>query len=115
LPTRLDPNLTDELAFRIGSAGTLAAISRADFDTFRETLGVRSAAARRRITERHARSLADGLCAAFGELAGKGMRLFADLIAANLSQLLPVLGVAIPTAAQERDAFVPRGGGWLTS
>jgi serine/threonine-protein kinase HipA len=115
LPTRLDPNLTDELAFKIGSAGTLVAITRADFDAFLETLGVRSAAARRRITERHTRSLADGLCAAFGELAGKGMRLFADLIAANLRQLLPVLGVAIPTAAQERDAFVPRGGGWLTS
>ncbi len=115
LPTRLDPNLTDELAFRIGSAGTLAAIGRADFDAFLATLGVRSAAARRRITERHARSLADGLCSALEELARKGMRLYADLIAANLRQLLPVLGVAIPEAAQERDAFVARGGGWLTS
>ena len=72
LPTRLDPNLTDELAFRIGSAGTLAAIGRADFDAFLATLGVRSAAARRRITERHARSLADGLCAAFEELQRRG-------------------------------------------
>jgi serine/threonine-protein kinase HipA len=115
LPTRLDPNLTDELAFKIGSASSLAAITRADFGAFLESLGVRSAAARRRITERHARSLADGLCAAFGELAGKGMRRFGDLIAANLRQLLPVLGVAIPEAAQERDAFVVRGGGWLTS
>ena len=57
LPTRLDPNLTGELALRIGSAGTLAAITRADFEAFLETLGVRSGAARRRITERHARSL----------------------------------------------------------
>ena len=115
LPTRLDPNLTDELAFKIGSANTLAAITRADFDAFLVTLGVRSAAARRRITERHARSLADGLCAAFEELTRKGMKRFADLIAANLRQLLPVLDVAIPEAAQERDAFVGRGGGWLTS
>ena len=45
----------------------------------------------------------------------KGMKRFADLIAANLRQLLPVLDVAIPEAAQERDAFVGRGGGWLTS
>ena len=43
------------------------------------------------------------------------MKLFADLIAANLRQLLPVLGLEIPEAAQERDAFVGRGGGWLTS
>jgi serine/threonine-protein kinase HipA len=115
LPTRLDPNFTDELAFKIGSADTLAAITRADFDAFLVTLGVRSAAARRRIAERHARSLADGLCAAFEELTRKGMKRFADLIAANLRQLLPVLDVAIPEAAQERDAFVGRGGGWLTS
>ena len=115
LPTRLDPNLTDELAFKIGAAGTLAAITRADFDAFLATLGVRSAAARRRIGERHARSLADGLSAALEELTRKGMKRFADLIAANLRQLLPVLDAAIPEAAQERDAFVGRGGGWLTS
>lgn len=115
LPTRLDPNLTDELAFKIGSANTLAAITRADFDAFLATLGVRSAAARRRITERHVRSLADGLCAAFGELMRKRMKLFADLMAANIRQLLRALDVTIPEAAQERDAFVGRGGGWLTS
>jgi serine/threonine-protein kinase HipA len=115
LPTRLDPNLTDELAFKIGSANTLAAITRTDFDAFLATLGVRSAAARRRITERHVRSLADGLCAAFDELTRKRMKLFADLIAANLRQLLRALDVAIPEAAQERDAFVGRGGGWLIS
>ena len=106
LPTRLDPSLTDELAFKIGAANTLAAITRADFDAFLATLGVRGAAARRRITERHVRSLADGLCAAFGELMRKRMKLFADLIAANLRQLLRALDMAIPDAAQERDAFM---------
>jgi serine/threonine-protein kinase HipA len=49
------------------------------------------------------------------ELERKGMRRFADLVAANLRQLLPMLGVAIPEAARERDTFVERGGGWLTS
>ena len=43
------------------------------------------------------------------------MKQFADLIAANLRQLLPVLGVAVPQAAQNRDAFIARGGGWQTS
>jgi serine/threonine-protein kinase HipA len=93
----------------------LAAITRADFHAFLETLGVRGAAARRRITERHAPSLADGLCDSLEELARKGMKLFADLIAANLRQLLPVLDLAVPAAAQRRDAFVVRGGGWQTS
>jgi serine/threonine-protein kinase HipA len=93
----------------------LADITRADFDAFLATLGVRSAAARRRITERHVRSLADGLCAAFDELMRKRMKLFADLMAANIRQLLRALDVTIPEAAQERDAFVGRGGGWLTS
>ncbi len=115
LPTRLDLNLTDELAFKIGSARTLGTITRADFDAFLATLGVRSTAARRRITERHARSLAEGLSALLEELTRKGLKPFADLIAANLRQLLPAFGLAIPVAAQERDAFVGRGGGWLTS
>lgn len=115
LPTRLDPNLTEELAYKIGSASTLAAITHTDFDAFLAALGVRGAAARRRVTERHARSLADGLCDVFEELMRKRMKLFADLIAANLRQLLPVLGVAVPEAARDRDAFVGRGGGWLTS
>lgn len=115
LPTRLDPTLTDELAFKIGAATTLAAITEADFFAYLEALGVRGAAARRRITERHARTLADALSATFAELTRKRMKPFADLIAANLRQLLPVLGAAVPAAAQDRDAFVARGGGWLTS
>jgi serine/threonine-protein kinase HipA len=78
-------------------------------------LGVRNAAARRRLTERHARSLAGGLCAALDELTRKRLKPLADLIASNLRQLLPVLDVTIPDVAQERDAFVGRGGGWLTS
>ncbi|HEX6002255.1 MAG TPA: hypothetical protein VFZ16_23105 [Hyphomicrobiaceae bacterium] len=43
------------------------------------------------------------------------MKRYADLIAANLRQLLPVLGVAVPPAARDRDAFMDRGGGWLSS
>jgi serine/threonine-protein kinase HipA len=50
--------------------------------------------------------LADGLGAALEELSRKGMKLFADLIAANLRQLLPVFGLPVPEAARERDAFV---------
>jgi serine/threonine-protein kinase HipA len=115
LPTRLDPHLTDELAYKIGAATTLAATAEADFHAFLETLGVRGRAARRRIAERHVHSLANGLSDSLGELKQKGMKPFADLIASNLRQLLPVLGLAVPHEALERDAFVVRGGGWLSS
>jgi serine/threonine-protein kinase HipA len=114
LPTRLDPNLTDELAFRIGTATSLAAVTGADLYAFLETLGVRGAA-RRRVSERHARALAEGLGATLAELDRKGMKLYADLIAANLRQLLPALGVDVPPAARHRDAFIGGGGGWLVS
>jgi serine/threonine-protein kinase HipA len=43
------------------------------------------------------------------------MKRYADLIAANLRQLLPVVGVEVPPAARERDTFVGRGGGWRVS
>lgn len=115
LPTRLDAALTDELAFNIGAATTLSAITRADLDSFLQILGVAGAAARRRVAERHGRLIADGLGNALTNLGNTGMKTFADLIASNLRQLLLVLGVPIPEAAQERDAFIGRGGGWLVS
>ena len=114
LPTRLDANLTDELAFKIGAADTLAAITKADLYVLLETLDVRGAG-RRRVSLRHTQALAGGLCESLDELTRKGMKLYADLIAANLRQLLPVLGAEVPPAARERDAFLDRGGGWLSS
>ncbi|MGD9805090.1 MAG: HipA domain-containing protein [Hyphomicrobiaceae bacterium] len=115
LPTRLDAALTDELAFNIGAATTLSAITRADLDAFLQILGVAGAAARRRVAERHGRLIADGLGNALTNLGNTGMKTFADLIASNLRQLLPVLGLPIPEAARARDAFIGRGGGWLVS
>lgn len=115
LPTRLDPNLTDELPFTIGSAKTLQAITADDFNGFLETLGIATPAARRRIAARIGLAIANGLVGALDELAQKGMKIYADLIAANMRQLLPVLGVAVPEPAQNRDAFVARGGGWQNS
>jgi serine/threonine-protein kinase HipA len=115
LPTRLDPNLTDELPFKIGDAETLAAITAKDFDAFLATLGIATPAARKRVTTRSAKTIADGLAGALAELNDKGMKLYADLIASNMRQLLPVLGVPVPQTAQNRDAFVGKGGGWQVS
>lgn len=115
LPTRLDANLTDALPFRIGSATRLADMTRQDFEAFLEGLGVVTPAARRRITAHRARVLADGLSGSLADLTDNGMKPLADLIAANMRHILPLLGVTVPMSARERDAFIPRGGGWLDS
>lgn len=115
LPTRLDPNLTDELPFKIGAASRLDGITAADFDAFLAALGIATPAARKRLAERSVRVIADGLVGALKELNDKGMKLYADLIAANVRQLLPVLNLPVPDEAQNRDAFVGRGGGWQNS
>ena len=114
LPTRLDQNFTDQLAFKIGAAETLAAISKADFDAFLKILGIVTPAARRRIGVQLSQEIADGLADTLDEIANRGMKAYADLIAANMRQLLPVLGAQVPLAAQNRDAYVQHGGGWLT-
>ena len=115
LPTRLDPSLTDELAFKIGSAATLAAIKAEDFNAFMVALGFNRGAARRRLIQKHASTLAAGLSDALEELTRKDLKRFADLIAANMRHLLPELGIEVPEAAKTRDAFVGRGGGWPMS
>ena len=112
LPTRLDPNLTDQLAFNIGNATTLASITNADFFAFLGSLGVRNPTGQRRVTKTHTQNMAQCLIAAFDDLGRRGMKPYADLIAANIRQLLPVLGLDVPDAAGQRDAFVQRGGGW---
>jgi serine/threonine-protein kinase HipA len=115
LPTRLDPNLTVELAFKIGDATTLDAITAKDFNAFLKDLGIPNAAAQRRITQRYATSIANNLAEALAALDQNNMKAYADLIAANMRQLLPALGLDVPHAAQNRDAFIERDGGWLTS
>lgn len=115
LPTRLDRNLTDELAYKIGPAAKIEEITTAAFDDFLTTLGVSSARARSRIRMANSRRISAGLAASLQELSGKGMKAFADLIASNMRTLLPALGVEVPEAARHRDAFVERGGGWAQS
>ncbi len=112
LPTRLDANLTDKLAFKIGGAETLDAITQADFDAFLKILGIATPAARKRVRVKASQDIANGLAAILDEIASIGMKAYADLIAANMRQLLPVLGAQVPLAAQSRDAIVQRGGGW---
>lgn len=113
LPTRLDANLTDELAFKIGSAKTLGALSADDFAVFLGALGIESTAARMRIRTRHAKAIAGLLAEQLDGLNKRNMKRFADLIASNIRILLGAFDIEIPAAAQKRDAFLDRSRGWL--
>lgn len=115
LPTRLDDSLTDELAFRIGSAQRLDEIAIQDFDAFLRVMGIDSGPARRRLRVRYSHEIASALAARLDELNEHGMKRFADLIASNIRALLGNLEIDIPETANERDAFLGRAGGWLLS
>ncbi len=115
LPTRLDPVLTDELPYRIGNACALDEIKAEDFDAFLLAIGISSTRARQRIRDEHTITLAYGLAESLDALQKLNLKRLADLIASNIRQLLGAFGLPVPDAAQNRDAFVSRGGGWLNS
>ncbi|KJF71424.1 HipA domain-containing protein [Agrobacterium arsenijevicii] len=115
LPTRLDDTLTDELAYKIGDAATLDAISRDDFDLFLKSLGISSSAARQRLSKRYATGIANKLAEHLDQLGKGGQKPFADLIASNMRTLLGALEIDVPGPARDRDAYIGRAGGWLLS
>ncbi|QKD02931.1 HipA domain-containing protein [Mesorhizobium loti] len=115
LPTRLDANLTDELAYRIGSADRLEAISADDFSAFLQALGIDSAAARKRMRAGYTADIGGSLAQQLAGLDKRNMKRFADLIASNIATLTAAFGVGTPAAVGQRDAFLDRAGGWLMS
>lgn len=115
LPTRLDPNLTDEFAYRIGAAKRLSEVTDADFDTLLITFGFATKPARRRLKLGLVADIAQKLAQDLDAIQSAGDKAYADLIAANMRQLLPTLGIDVPEPARNRDASVLRGGGWTLS
>ncbi|WP_181702092.1 HipA domain-containing protein [Chthonobacter albigriseus] len=115
LPTRLDPSLTDEFAYRIGGAERLDEVTEEEFEAFLGALGIGTAAARRRLRRDQAQSIAGAIAPQLAEYDRDELKPMADLIAANMRMLLPALGCAVPAEAENRDAFVNRGGGWAMS
>ncbi len=115
LPTRLDPSLTNQFAFKIGNAETLDDMTRADFGTFLTDLGIPSASMHRRLINRHATRMAAGLAARLDELRARGMSRFTDLIGSNIEVVMSAFELRVPPQALKGDAFMDRGGGWLTS
>lgn len=112
LPTRLDPNLTDELAFTIGSAKTLDEVDAEAFDAFLFSLGVRNASAQKRLRAQNASAMADVLASRLDEIGRLGMKRFADMIASNIRTLADALDIETPAGVRDRDTFMVRAGGW---
>jgi serine/threonine-protein kinase HipA len=114
MPTRLDKNLTDLFAFRIGAATSLDNLTEQDLRQFFATLGLKRDAERRMLVE-IIPNMGAALAALFDELDRKRLKRFADLIAHNIESLFVTLGIEVPAAIASRDAFVQDGGGWRTS
>jgi serine/threonine-protein kinase HipA len=114
LPTRIDPNFTDEHAYRIGQATRLDKITIDDLRGFLTQLGIRRAPAQDRILTQTLIPLSYLLTHELEVLEREGERLFADLVAANMRHLLPLVGLDVPEQARDRDAAIFRGGGWAS-
>jgi serine/threonine-protein kinase HipA len=110
LPTRLDPQFTDELSYNIGEAKTLNGLTLADLDSFLNQLGIGTTRGRQRILQTTLTSQSQRLAENLESL--RQHKLFADLIASNIRRLCDIVGVDVPPQALNRDAFVVGGGGW---
>ena len=96
LPTRIDPNLTDELPYNIGSATRIDEVTKTEFSKFLGDLGVTSKGAQARITSEIATPIARKLSQLLTTIQSDGSKGLADLIASNMRQFLPELEIPIP-------------------
>lgn len=111
LPTRLDPQYTEEFPNSIGEAKTFGDLTLADLDSFLSQLGIATARGRQRILQSTLTDQAQRLAERVDAL--KNQKLFADLIASNIRHLCGIVGITVPAQAQHRDAFIVRGSGWV--
>lgn len=115
VPTRLFDGLTDQLAYHLGEATTLEELTEEDFDKFLHVIGIENQAAKRRLRNEITLEVGDHLADQMETLETGGQKKFADLIASNIRHLFSEFGLSVPEQAQERDAAIIRGGGWLLS
>ena len=112
LPTRLDPDVNHDLAYRIGEAGNLEAIRAEDLTMFLSAFGIGGAAASRFVKDT-ARKFLQQIEDSSKRLPAPRMKRFDDLIGRELAQLDEALELGLDL--RERDAFIVKGGGWLAS
>ena len=115
LPTRLYPQLTDEFSYGVGSAKHIGDVNLDHLQSFMAALGIAGRPAQKRVLESALRRIVRKLEPNLEILASRGQKRFADIIAANMRELLPKLNFPVPRLAEIRDAYVSRGGGWLSS
>ncbi len=115
LPTRLDDTISAEMPFDIGTANQFENVDQQALSIFLNVLGIKSTRGQLRIVAESLDAILPPLAENLDMLQSMNQKSFADLIAANMRELLPKLGYPVPKQAQERDAHVVRGGGWLTS
>jgi serine/threonine-protein kinase HipA len=115
LPTRLDDTISSELPFNVGMANEFVEVNEIQLSIFLNTLGIKSKPAQKRVVSESLKAILPAMAENLDDLQSAGQKSFADLIAANMRELLPKLGYPVPKQAEHRDAHVVRGGGWLTS
>lgn len=113
VPVLLDHGVNHDFGFRIGAAVEMGTLRRADYNAFLAAIGFQTGSSK--TAERRQSKIATELMGAVaGEAAGLNgprMKLLADMIVDQARKLAEALGVTI--ALPERDAFIPRGGGFL--
>ncbi len=115
LPTRLNSSFTDELSFKIGNAERTQDLQNEDIRAFFHAIGVTGRPAQARIMHSVGIKIAKLLGPELDQLGRSGMKSFADLIAANMRLLFPLMNVQVPSSAENGDAFIVGVGAWLTS
>jgi len=106
VPTRLNPNLTSEMGFRLGSASALEHIDANAVAALFRALGFSTKAARRFAEDQLAT-----LLLALDAAANNAPKDFDDMIGANIEIVSGACGLELPV--RERDYHEPVGGGWL--
>lgn len=112
LPTRLEGKLTEELSYEIGSAKTLHAIDQEQLSIFLSHIGITRRTAQKRLVNTALTEIVSVLAGHLANLTQMDQKSFADLIAANMRELLPKLDFPVPHEALHRDAHIIRGTGW---
>lgn len=106
MPTMLDRQTTNEFSYRIGGAAHLAELSWSAIDAFLADLGYASAAGRKRVAQAAVTDILDRLDGMIEQVAGSGMKNFADLIATNTRTFCARLQLPVPPIAASRYTFV---------
>lgn len=115
MPTRLDHTLTDELAFSVGGAKVAEDIGEDKIRLFLGHLGIGRKAAQGRLIKETLDRIVPVLSQQLESLSRFGQKAFADLIAANMREILPKLNYDVPEAAKTRDAIFTVAGAWSGS